>query len=93
MSRPGNFSVLSSPTRHCGGTEGGSGRRTSLLQVTETVQAGEAIGPERGKWKVKSKVVPVVGGALEAVTPKLGESIQQMQDSSRDGASRLEENS
>ena len=29
-------------------------------------------------WKVKAKVVPVVEGALGAVTPKLGEWLQQI---------------
>ncbi|KAF7654704.1 hypothetical protein LDENG_00066000, partial [Lucifuga dentata] len=29
-------------------------------------------------WKVKSKVVPVVTGALRAVTPKLGEWLQEI---------------
>lgn len=29
-------------------------------------------------WKVKSTVVPVVTGALGAVTPKLGERLQQI---------------
>ncbi|KAF7659580.1 hypothetical protein LDENG_00296350 [Lucifuga dentata] len=29
-------------------------------------------------WKVKSKVVPVVNGALGAVTPKLGEWLQEI---------------
>lgn len=30
------------------------------------------------KWKVKSKVVLVVAGALGAMTPKLAESLQQI---------------
>ena len=29
-------------------------------------------------WKVKAKVVPVVVGALGAVTPKVGEGLQQI---------------